>query len=143
MKYSCYYAHLFRRSYFLSITSYYLFLKNYIVVLFQVKMHNVCLVNIIHKHHQSCTGFCWSCFNRILLHTNSRVNVNKEWMWPDCLSQLYLGIVLTGVVVITGVFSYYQEAKSSKIMETFKTLVPQVWSHHITVLFFFCFFFKG
>ena len=40
--------------------------------------------------------------------------------------QLYLGIVLTGVVVITGCFSYYQEAKSSKIMESFKELVPQV-----------------
>ncbi|KAF6032440.1 ATP1A1 [Bugula neritina] len=38
---------------------------------------------------------------------------------------LYLGIVLTGVVVVTGCFSYYQEAKSSKIMESFKSLVPQ------------------
>lgn len=38
---------------------------------------------------------------------------------------LYLGIVLTGVVVVTGCFSYYQEAKSSKIMESFKNLVPQ------------------
>jgi len=37
---------------------------------------------------------------------------------------LYLGIVLTGVVVVTGIFSYYQEAKSSKIMESFKSLVP-------------------
>jgi len=38
---------------------------------------------------------------------------------------LYLGIVLTAVVVVTGCFSYYQEAKSSKIMESFKNLVPQ------------------
>ncbi|XP_064651708.1 sodium/potassium-transporting ATPase subunit alpha-like [Lineus longissimus] len=38
---------------------------------------------------------------------------------------LYLGIVLTVVVVITGCFSYYQEAKSSRIMESFKDLVPQ------------------
>ena len=42
---------------------------------------------------------------------------------PD--DNLYLGIVLTGVVVITGVFSYYQESKSSKIMESFKNMVPQ------------------
>ena len=42
---------------------------------------------------------------------------------PD--DNLYLGIVLTAVVVITGVFSYYQESKSSKIMESFKNLVPQ------------------
>jgi len=38
---------------------------------------------------------------------------------------LYLGVVLTTVVVITGVFSYYQEAKSSAIMDSFKNLVPQ------------------
>ncbi|XP_025081667.1 sodium/potassium-transporting ATPase subunit alpha-B-like isoform X2 [Pomacea canaliculata] len=38
---------------------------------------------------------------------------------------LYLGIVLVTVVVVTGVFSYYQEAKSSRIMDSFKNLVPQ------------------
>merc|ERR1719423_535375 len=42
---------------------------------------------------------------------------------PD--DNLYLGIVLTSVVIITGIFSYSQEAKSSKIMESFKNLVPQ------------------
>ena len=42
---------------------------------------------------------------------------------PD--DNLYLGIVLTVVVIVTGVFSYYQESKSSKIMESFKNLVPQ------------------
>ncbi|XP_045626229.1 sodium/potassium-transporting ATPase subunit alpha isoform X5 [Procambarus clarkii] len=38
---------------------------------------------------------------------------------------LYLGIVLTAVVIITGIFSYYQENKSSRIMESFKNMVPQ------------------
>ena len=42
---------------------------------------------------------------------------------PD--DNIYLGIVLTAVVVITGIFSYYQESKSSKIMESFKNMVPQ------------------
>jgi len=42
---------------------------------------------------------------------------------PD--DNLYLGVVLTAVVVVTGIFSYYQESKSSKIMESFKNLVPQ------------------
>ncbi|RDD36748.1 Sodium/potassium-transporting ATPase subunit alpha [Trichoplax sp. H2] len=41
---------------------------------------------------------------------------------PD---NLYLGIVLASVVIITGCFQYYQEAKSSKIMESFKNMVPQ------------------
>ena len=39
---------------------------------------------------------------------------------------MYLGVVLSAVVIITGCFSYYQEAKSSKIMDSFKNLVPQV-----------------
>lgn len=38
---------------------------------------------------------------------------------------LYLGIVLTVVVVVTGCFSYYQDAKSSRIMDSFKNMVPQ------------------
>jgi hypothetical protein len=45
------------------------------------------------------------------------------WFFPF---QLYLGVVLSAVVIITGCFSYYQEAKSSKIMESFKNMVPQV-----------------
>jgi len=37
---------------------------------------------------------------------------------------LYLGIVLSVVVTLTGIFSYYQEAKSDDIMEGFKNLAP-------------------
>ncbi|XP_066563700.1 sodium/potassium-transporting ATPase subunit alpha-1-like, partial [Amia ocellicauda] len=36
-----------------------------------------------------------------------------------------LGIVLTAVVIITACFSYYQEAKSCRIMDSFKNMVPQ------------------
>merc|ERR1711990_1359864 len=42
---------------------------------------------------------------------------------PD--DNLYLGVVITAVVTVTGIFSYYQESKSAKIMESFKNLVPQ------------------
>lgn len=38
---------------------------------------------------------------------------------------LWLGIALTIVVIMTGCFSYFQEAKSSRIMESFKNMVPQ------------------
>ncbi|CAJ0581989.1 unnamed protein product, partial [Mesorhabditis spiculigera] len=38
---------------------------------------------------------------------------------------LYLGIVLMSVVIVTGIFQYYQESKSSKIMDSFKNMVPQ------------------
>eukprot|EP00051_Salpingoeca_urceolata_P026987 m.479568 g.479568 ORF g.479568 m.479568 type:complete len:1130 (-) comp21507_c0_seq1:294-3683(-) len=39
---------------------------------------------------------------------------------------LYLGIVLAAVVIITGIFSYFQEAKSSAVMRKFAKLVPQM-----------------
>ena len=39
---------------------------------------------------------------------------------------MYLGIALASVIIITGFFSYHQQAKSSTIMESFKYLVPQV-----------------
>ena len=45
---------------------------------------------------------------------------------PHACPQLYLGVVLAAVVIVTGCFSYYQEAKSSKIMDSFKNMVPQV-----------------
>ncbi|GFN73912.1 sodium/potassium-transporting ATPase subunit alpha [Plakobranchus ocellatus] len=38
---------------------------------------------------------------------------------------LGLGLVLMAVVIITGLFTFYQESKSSSIMESFKHLVPQ------------------
>lgn len=47
-------------------------------------------------------------------------------LFPNVSSQLYLGVVLAAVVIVTGCFSYYQEAKSSKIMDSFKNMVPQV-----------------
>jgi len=40
--------------------------------------------------------------------------------------QMYLGFLLTGVVIMTSCFCYYQESQSSRIMESFKNLVPQV-----------------
>jgi len=39
--------------------------------------------------------------------------------------ELYLGIVLAGVVIVTGVFSYFQERKADNIMDSFKKMVPQ------------------
>ncbi|CAM9681914.1 unnamed protein product [Chrysoparadoxa australica] len=40
------------------------------------------------------------------------------------LENLYLGIVLTAVVFITGCFSYYQNAKSDDLMKSFKNMAP-------------------
>jgi len=45
-----------------------------------------------------------------------------ENVLPD---NLYLGLVLAIVVFITGCFAYLQERKSSRIMDSFKRMVPQ------------------
>ena len=45
-----------------------------------------------------------------------------EHVLPD---NLYLGLVLAIVVFVTGCFAYLQERKSSKIMDSFKRMVPQ------------------
>nr|AIR93635.1 Na,K-ATPase alpha subunit [Penaeus vannamei] len=57
------------------------------------------------------------CFIAYSIETAAEEEPNKD--------NLYLGIVPTAVVIITGVFSYYQESKSSRIMESFKNMVPQ------------------
>ena len=36
----------------------------------------------------------------------------------------FLGLILASVVILTGIFSYSQEKKSSKIMDSFKDLIP-------------------
>lgn len=44
---------------------------------------------------------------------------------PNVLKDnLYLGIVLATVVILTGCFSYYQESKASNIMAAFASMVP-------------------
>lgn len=46
------------------------------------------------------------------------------------LDHLVLSLVLAGVVIVNGSFSYYQESKSSRIMDSFKRMIPV----HATVI---------
>ncbi|XP_054716444.1 sodium/potassium-transporting ATPase subunit alpha-like [Uloborus diversus] len=71
-----------------------------------------------------CGGFAillWAgavlCFIAFTVQSTALENTSHD--------NMYLGLVLVFVVLISGMFSYYQEAKSSKIMESFKKLVPQ------------------
>ncbi|XP_012604632.2 sodium/potassium-transporting ATPase subunit alpha-4 [Microcebus murinus] len=57
------------------------------------------------------------CFLAYGIQSNYHEEVMKD--------NLYLGGILAIVVIITGCFSYFQETKSSKIMESFKNMVPQ------------------
>lgn len=43
---------------------------------------------------------------------------------PETVDNLYLGCVLFGVVIITAIFSFFQEFKSEKTMEKFKNFLP-------------------
>ena len=56
------------------------------------------------------------CFIAYFLESRTNPNAMKD--------NLYLGIVLATVVIITGVFSYLQERKASNIMDSFKNMVP-------------------
>jgi len=40
------------------------------------------------------------------------------------LSNLYLGIVLAAVVILTGIFSYMQTSKSAEMMAQFENFIP-------------------
>lgn len=53
------------------------------------------------------------CFISFAINQDDRTNV-------------YLGSVLILVVLITGTFTYFQEAKSERIMEGFKNMVPKL-----------------
>jgi len=57
------------------------------------------------------------CFIAFAIQSSKYVDPAKD--------NLYLGAVLTFVVVVTGIFAYYQEAKSAAIMDSFKKMVPQ------------------
>lgn len=62
----------------------------------------------------------WSQCSCFLAHAIQAVSEDDQ-----SSDNIYLGIVLTAVVIITCFFSYFNEAKSSKIMESFKNTVPQ------------------
>jgi sodium/potassium-transporting ATPase subunit alpha len=56
------------------------------------------------------------CFIAYTIEASNNANAMKD--------NLYLGIVLASVVIITGIFSYFQERKASNIMDSFKNMVP-------------------
>ncbi|XP_069804788.1 potassium-transporting ATPase alpha chain 2-like [Dendropsophus ebraccatus] len=57
------------------------------------------------------------CFLAYGLQAAQDPTVSKDNLW--------LAIILIAVVVMTGMFAYYQEAKSTNIMAGFKNMVPQ------------------
>lgn len=56
------------------------------------------------------------CFIAYAIETSKNKNAMKD--------NLYLGIVLATVVIVTGIFSYFQEQKASNIMDSFAKIMP-------------------
>ncbi|XP_033353676.1 sodium/potassium-transporting ATPase subunit alpha-like [Bombus vosnesenskii] len=57
------------------------------------------------------------CFCNYLLEYGTYGEASKE--------HLGLGIVLVGLILVTAMFSHYQESKSSRIIESFQQMLPQ------------------
>lgn len=57
------------------------------------------------------------CFGNYFLELNTYGEASEDHLW--------IGLVLIVLILITGVFSYYQDSKSSSIMESFQQMVPQ------------------
>lgn len=63
-------------------------------------------------------------FFAILLQVGSILCFISYILDHQNIENLYLGVVLYAVVIITAIFTYYQEAKSEKTMEKFKGMLP-------------------
>lgn len=65
----------------------------------------------------------WFC---LLLWAGSFLCLIAYGLTPNDPSNLYLGIVLSCVVILSSCFTFYQESKSSAIMAGFKNMIPPV-----------------
>ena len=78
-------------------------------------------VNFINSIFGGFALVLWSgsilCFAAYALRATSFENPPND--------NLYLGIALVGVAIITGLFSFYQERKSEKIIHSFDVYLPQ------------------
>ncbi|XP_025075670.1 sodium/potassium-transporting ATPase subunit alpha-like [Pogonomyrmex barbatus] len=57
------------------------------------------------------------CFGNYFLELETYGEASEDHLW--------LGLVLIVLIAVTSVFSYYQDSKSSRIMESFQQMVPQ------------------
>lgn len=57
------------------------------------------------------------CFGNYFLERETYGEGSEDHLW--------LGLVLIVLILVTGMFSYYQDSKSSRIMESFQRMVPQ------------------
>lgn len=77
------------------------------------------------KPVSECHKFSKNLFSgfSLLLWAGSALCIGAFIIRRD-IDNLILGVILAMVVVVTGLFSYYQESKSERIMDSFKKLMP-------------------
>uniref|UniRef100_A0A6I8N4X0 Sodium/potassium-transporting ATPase subunit alpha n=1 Tax=Ornithorhynchus anatinus TaxID=9258 RepID=A0A6I8N4X0_ORNAN len=61
----------------------------------------------------------------LVLNDHKLSTKELEEKYSTNITRLYLGVVLALVVILTGIFAYYQEAKSTNIMASFSKMIPQ------------------
>ncbi|XP_014477897.1 PREDICTED: sodium/potassium-transporting ATPase subunit alpha-like [Dinoponera quadriceps] len=74
--------------------------------------------------HHCCSGFSmliWTgaalCLGNYFLERETYGEASEDHLW--------LGLVLIVLILVTGMFSYYQDSKSLRIMESFQRMLPQ------------------
>lgn len=60
----------------------------------------------------------------IMLWVGSALCILTYVLQPDDPSNMYLGIVLIGVILLTGYITFKQSAKSEALMDSFKNFLP-------------------
>lgn len=102
----------------------YKFIKNHWIIHFKWVNFVTC------KWHQNTTAMSLTFPWRALALGPGSFLMPFFWLMLLLLTQVYLGCVLALVVILTGIFAYYQEAKSTNIMATFNKMIPQVSGSH-------------
>ncbi len=61
----------------------------------------------------------------LLLWAGAAFSFTADWLRPG-EGNIYIAVALVGVVVLNGVFSYYQQHKAERIMAGFRDMLPQM-----------------
>jgi len=95
-----------------------------VATLLRISGHLYCLTALL------SLSLSLSLFFGILVSLLCLFSKPRSSLWLQgvcvCVCQFWLGLSLAVVVILSGLFQYYQDSKSSKIMKAFENLIPHV-----------------